>query len=106
MATLLSSPGVGPDPQLKDSEERVLRAREDAEESRRRCAVSQTASVESLGRSAESHDRIAVSYEGMAKRMPDEEEWGDHAAAHRRFAWQDREMSERMRRMTETGEAP
>ena len=102
MSNMFGACGAVSDLQLKESEERMLRARAGAENARQRCAVSQSASVESLERAAESHYRIAESYEVMAKRIPEGEEWVDHAAHHREFAQQDRQMAERMRRMTET----
>jgi hypothetical protein len=59
---------------------------------------SQRSAAASFDRSADSHDAVARSYEQSARAdRPDDHGW--HAARHREFASEDRDIAERLRQM-------
>ena len=80
--------------------EYVFRTSQQVEQVWRQTKDSQRSAAESFAKSADSHDRTAKSYEKLAElRVGGEYEYRKHAARHRYFAQEDRQIAERLPRM-------
>ncbi len=87
------------DPHVRFKAERALLEGQQAEQVRQRTKVAQRSAAEGLDKSADSHDRAALSYEQLAETGDDGA--SDHAARHREFAEEDRRIADQLRRMAE-----
>ncbi|WP_445168793.1 hypothetical protein ACTXG7_05380 [Mycolicibacterium sp. Dal123E01] len=61
--------------------------------------TAQQSAADSLDRSADSHDRLADSYDGLASSSAARDDYGLNARRHRQFAFEDRRIAGRLRRM-------
>jgi hypothetical protein len=82
--------------------EQAFRASQRAELARRDVRAAQRSAAASLDGSADSHERTANAYAEAAERGDRrKDDCLEHAARHRAFAQEDRQMAERLRRMAE-----
>ena len=80
--------------------EEAWRAVQRAEQAGRKARASQRSAANSLDHSADSHERTAKVYEDAAEHGGlRKDEYLQHAARHREFAHEDRQMAERMRQL-------
>jgi hypothetical protein len=85
------------DPHLQGAEE-AFRFGERAERLQQEVRKSQRSAAESFEKCAASHEKTADSYVKLAE-FGEGDEYLRHAARHRAFAQEDREIAERLRQM-------
>jgi hypothetical protein len=98
MTDTYASAWLEPDPNMRLAEQAV-HAGARADQALQQAKAAQRSAADSLQRSAESHERTAVSYELAAERSDQQGMYLQHAARHRAYANEDRQMAERLRQV-------
>ncbi len=92
-----------PDLQVWSAQD-ALRAGERAAHAWLLARAAQRSAANSLDNSADSHERTANAYDETAERNTvGGDEYRQHAAIHREFAREDRQMAQRLRHMADVG---